>query len=237
MKIIPFVPYSEYIYDRQALVELSYEPYAVLPPTVSYLILDENGHAVLVNAAVPAEEVLRALEENQAKLTHILLTNGHFEHVYFLWELAEQTNAEVVIHETEPANLDIYQEYMQETIHLKTAKPYTGSFHEVQDGDTIFAGKLSFQVIHTPGVTPGSVVYQIGNAWFTGDFLAHQAVGICDLPKSDSGALLRSLYRILERKGDYDIFPSHWGKTTLQHERETNLSNLPYARIIRTVEV
>lgn len=237
MKIIPFIPYSDYTYDRKELEKLTYELYAVLPPTVSYLVIDENDNAVLINAGAPDGEVLQALRENHAELSHILITNGHFEHVYFLKALAEQTNAEIVIHESEPANLDTYQRDVREILKLKGTAPYTGAFCLVCDGDIISAGNLSFKVIHTPGVTPGSVVYQIDHTLFTGDFLAHQAVGICSLPKSDSGALLRSLYKILELKDDYEILPSHWGRTTLQHERETNLSNLPYARIIQTVEV
>lgn len=236
MKVITLTPYSNYTYSQEALVKLTYEPYAVLPPTLSYLVFDD-GQAALINAAAETSEVMQKLEENHLKLTHILITNGHFEHVYFLKEVIQKTGADVYIHEDESVHLESYRQDIQNIIGLKAPEGYDGVFHHISDGDELAVGNLLFKVIHTPGVTPGSVIYQIENTLFTGDFLAHQAVGICDLPKSDSGKLLNSLYKLLEQSSDYDILPSHWGRTTLQHERETNLKTLPNARIIRTVEI
>jgi glyoxylase-like metal-dependent hydrolase (beta-lactamase superfamily II) len=80
-------------------------------------------------------------------------------------------------------------------------------------------------------MTEGSVCYKTGSTLFTGDLLGRQAVGFPGLPGSNSAHLLRSLERIRDLDEEFEIYPSHWGATTLSLETKTNLATLPRARI------
>lgn len=236
MKIIELPGYWNYDYDRERLAKLTYEAYAVLPPTVSYLVA-EHGKAVLINAGAPANTVLAALEKEDLTLTDILLTSGLFEHVYFLAETVTATGAQVYIHSADHKLSARLREEAIQAIGIDLPSPYDGDVILVEDGNRLCLNGVTFTVHSVPGVTPGSVYYEAGNCLFTGDFIAHQAVGICQLSVSNSLDLLTGLRKLKAFDTDYSIYPSHWGKTTLKHEKETNLKKLPLARIIRTVDL
>ena len=77
------------------------------------------------------------------------------------------------------------------------------------DGDRVSVGKLTFQVLHTPGHTPGGVTLVCENAIFCGDTLFRGSCGRTDLPGGDMDEELRSLRRICELPGDYEVYPGH----------------------------
>lgn len=236
MKIIELPGYRDYEYDRTKLEELTHELYAVLPPTVSYLVAAE-GRAVLINAGAPAEQILAVLEREHLVLTDILLTSAPTEHTFFLGETVRATGARAYLHPVDRELLPALWEETVRLINLRLPEQYTGVIHPVEDGAQLRLNGLEIQVHSAPGVTPGSVYYEVGSSLFTGDLIAHQAVGTCDLSVSSSAALLKSLTALRASERDYQIYPSHWGKTTLSHEKATNLQKLPLARIIRTVDL
>ena len=84
------------------------------------------------------------------------------------------------------------------------------------------AAGIRFDVLHTPGHTPGSVCYRAGDVLFTGDTLFRHECGRCDLEGGDFSAMLRSLKRLSELEGDYKVLPGHEGISTLDEERVAN---------------
>ena len=236
MKIIELPGYRNYDYDRKKLEKLTYELYSVLPPTVSYLAA-EDGKAVLINAGSPAEQVCEVLDREHLALTDILLTSALFEHTFFLAETVWATGARVYLHPADQKLAAALREEAVGQLSIRLPEPYSGEFLSAEDGEQLELNGMTFLVHAAPGVTPGSVYYEVGDSLFTGDLIAHQAVGTCDLSVSISTDLLRALKALRELDRDYRIYPSHWGKTTLEHEKATNLKKLPLARIIRTVDL
>ena len=94
------------------------------------------------------------------------------------------------------------------------------------EGDTVQVGSLTFRVMETPGHTPGGVTLICGDALFTGDTLFRLSCGRTDFPGGDMNAELRSLKRIADLPGDYDVYPGHDMSSRLSVERANN----PYMR-------
>ena len=90
------------------------------------------------------------------------------------------------------------------------------------EGDTVEAAGLRFDVMATPGHTPGGVTLRCEDALFTGDTLFKGSCGRTDLPGGDMEQELSSLRRICELPGDYEVYPGHMDSSTLERERAFN---------------
>jgi glyoxylase-like metal-dependent hydrolase (beta-lactamase superfamily II) len=77
--------------------------------------------------------------------------------------------------------------------------------------------KIKFR--HFPGHTPGCSVIEIGDVWFSGDFLFEQSIGRWDFPSSSGEAMVKSLEKALTIEGDYTVYPGHGMSTTLKAEQ------------------
>ena len=88
-------------------------------------------------------------------------------------------------------------------------------------------GDITFQVLHTPGHTPGSVCYDVPEAGvlFSGDTLFYHSYGRTDFPGGSERDMVASLRRLWALPGDRKVYPGHGGPTTLAQERRCN----PYA--------
>ena len=98
--------------------------------------------------------------------------------------------------------------------------------HTYDEGDTVTAAGLRFEVLHTPGHTPGGVCLLCGDALFAGDTLFAGSIGRTDFPGGDYATLKNSLEKLAALEKDYRVFPGHGEETTLDFERKTN----PYLR-------
>jgi glyoxylase-like metal-dependent hydrolase (beta-lactamase superfamily II) len=97
--------------------------------------------------------------------------------------------------------------------------------HTVEGGETLELAGLSFEVIFTPGHSPGHVTYALPDdeAVFSGDVLFQGSVGRVDLPGGDWPTLLGSIESLIDRFPEETfVYPGHMGITTLGRERATN---------------
>jgi glyoxylase-like metal-dependent hydrolase (beta-lactamase superfamily II) len=97
--------------------------------------------------------------------------------------------------------------------------------HLVKGGETLELGGMSFEVIFTPGHSPGHVTYALRDeqALFSGDVLFQGSVGRVDLPGGDWPTLLKSIETLVnEFPEETTVYPGHMGLTTLGRERATN---------------
>jgi glyoxylase-like metal-dependent hydrolase (beta-lactamase superfamily II) len=183
----------------------------------------DAGRAVLVDPGEEAPRILRALEATGATLDGILVTHCHFDHIGAVAPVARATGAEVwcPVGET-----DILADIMSYV-------PYAGfgpydswqAEHPVKGGDRIELAGLTFDVIDTPGHSPGHVTYAVAgeDALFSGDVLFQGSIGRTDLPGGDLGTLLESIGTLLDGFPDETVVhPGHMGLTTLGRERATN---------------
>lgn len=199
--------------------------FTVGPVQENTFIVRPDGHdrAVIVDPGDEAPRLLAALRELGVELDGIILTHTHFDHVGAVAEVARETGAKVWCPEIEVPILADINAYMR--------FPGLGPFesydadHTVTGGDELELAGLTFDVIFTPGHSPGHVTYAVRDegALFSGDVLFQGSVGRTDLPGGDWPTLAASIAGLLERFDDETmVYPGHMGVTTLGRERATN---------------
>jgi glyoxylase-like metal-dependent hydrolase (beta-lactamase superfamily II) len=99
----------------------------------------------------------------------------------------------------------------------------------VKDGDLLEFAGFRIEVVHTPGHTPGSVLFRTDGFVLSGDLVFRGSIGRSDFPNSDPAEMDRSLRRFLELPDELDVLPGHGPATTVGFERQTNEWLLPLA--------
>jgi glyoxylase-like metal-dependent hydrolase (beta-lactamase superfamily II) len=190
----------------------------------SFLVWPDGGErAVIVDPGDEAERLLAEIEHERLTLAAILLTHTHFDHVGAVAEIARATGAPVYCPRLEvPALQDV---------NAFVPWPGFGPFESwdpeetVEGGETLELAGLTFDVLFTPGHSPGHVTYAVRDedALLSGDVLFAGSVGRVDFPGGDGPTLLASIAMLLDRFGDETtVYPGHMGITTLGRERASN---------------
>lgn len=192
----------------------------------------DSGRAVIVD---PGEEPDRILQAVGAlgidSVEAILLTHTHFDHVGAVAPVAKATGAPVYCPELEKIVLANIMDYVP--------WPGFGPFesyeadHTVTGGEALELAGMTFDVIFTPGHSPGHVTYSVRDeqALLSGDVLFQGSVGRVDLPGGDWPTLLSSIESLISMHPDETtVYPGHMGITTLGRERATN----PFLRELAT---
>lgn len=192
--------------------------------TNCYLVADEaTGKAVLFDA--PNDTAAPLLEEAMRRGWDVIglwLTHGHFDHVADHQEVtARFPEAKVLIHRLDDPKLR-RPNAMSFLLPFKIPPRVPDGY--VEDGQKLKVGNLELEVIHTPGHSPGHVMYHFPRekVLISGDLIIMGAVGRTDLPDSDPAALDRSIRRVMRLPPDTRLLPGHGSPSTLREELETN---------------
>jgi hydroxyacylglutathione hydrolase len=189
-----------------------------------FLVRNEGSdRAVIVDPGEEAPRLLAAIEDAGVTLDAILLTHTHFDHVGAVAPVARATGAPVFCPRLE---VPVLQDVMA-FVPWPGFGPYDSWDPEetVQGGETLELAGMTFDVVFTPGHSPGHVVYAVRGecALLSGDVLFEGSVGRTDLPGGDTPTLMRSIAMLLDRFDDETrVYPGHMGITTLGAERATN---------------
>ena len=178
--------------------------------TNTFLLVTDAGHAVAIDPAADASLYEQALEQTGAKLTHILCTHGHYDHVGSVKQLKEKWGCKVYL---DPADAK-----------GNSSLPMTESDSGYVDGGEIKVDELTFKTWHTPGHTPGSWVILCGDMFFTGDTLFHGSIGRTDLPGGSMMQMEESLQKLLELPvpDKARVLPGHEAFSTMADEKRHN---------------
>ena len=164
-----------------------------------------------------------AAQQAGVTIEKILLTHGHIDHCGSAGIFAE----ELCVPIEGPHEDDLFWIAQLEEDGRRygiPGKPFQSDRYLV-DGDTVTVGKLSFNVRHCPGHTPGHVVFQHPESKLAivGDVIFQGSVGRTDFPRGNTEQLIRSITERLWPMGsDTAFIPGHGPMSTFGHERETN---------------
>ena len=160
-----------------------------------YLIKDQStGRAAVVDPAWEVDEIIKRARQNNVTITDILLTHSHYDHINGIEALLSQYDAQVHLLKAEA---DFWGQYRDST-----------SLHH--GGDVIKVGETEIAILHTPGHTPGSACYHVGNNLIAGDTLFVFGCGRCDMAGGDPHQMFQTLKRIqTELPGNTILYPGH----------------------------
>ena len=203
--------------------------YKIVPVTpfqqnCSIIRCDETHQAAIIDPGGDIQQLQQVVKELGVTVTQLLLTHGHLDHVGGTEPLSLKLNVPVI----GPQQDD---EFWLQGLPRQSEMfgfPMTEAFAPTQwlnDGDVVKVGNQTLQVFHTPGHTPGHVIFYSADAKvaFVGDVLFKGGIGRTDFPQGDHPTLVNSIKTKLWPLGNEVTFvPGHGPSSTFGHERVTN---------------
>lgn len=190
--------------------------------TNSYLVEDDQTHdAVIIDSNLEPDLVIDTARRSGANVRAILLTHTDLDHIAGLHELREAFgDVPIAVHARERNVIEKGEPLRREFGPLATQHDHVV---DLVDGEPYRAGSLEFEVLHTPGHSPGGVTLKIDGFLFTGDALFASSVGRSDFANSDGAALIEAIKaRLLSQPDDMIVYSGHGPATTIGRERKTN---------------
>ena len=200
------------------ILRFTYGPFA----ENTYVVVGPSGRAaMLVDPGVDSEPILDELRERGLTCTLIVNTHGHLDHVAGNAFFKEATGAPLTIHAADLPLLELTR--AQGELYGLTVRDSPRPDFFLAEGVPLEFDGLTFEVLHTPGHTPGGVCLRRGAEMIVGDTLFRGSVGRTDLPGGDWETLVASIRGKLFRLPDETrCHPGHEDETTIGEERLRN---------------
>jgi hydroxyacylglutathione hydrolase len=192
--------------------------------TNCYILGDEEtNEGILIDPGEQMDEILSEVRNSGLKITKIVNTHTHIDHVAGVQQAKEELGVPFYLHpEDEPV--------LQALPEAAARFPQFGNVRVpkidvyIEEGDEIEIGNLKAKVLHTPGHSWGSVCFVIDDHVFSGDTLFAGSVGRVDLT---GGTSMRELVGSIKSKlmplpDSYNVYPGHGPFTTIGIERRSN---------------
>jgi len=198
--------------------------------TNCYIVAPERGGpAVVVDAPPDVDAIAALLAKHDLTPVALLVTHGHVDHVGGAGGTVARTAAAAYLHPDDDFLAADPAAQLRAVFGIgvpgSDAMAPPERFVDLADGDRLQLAGLDFDVLHTPGHTPGHCCFLLRDEGilFSGDQLFAGSIGRTDLPGGDFDTLLRSMEtKVLALADDTDVLPGHGPATTIGRERATN---------------
>jgi glyoxylase-like metal-dependent hydrolase (beta-lactamase superfamily II) len=201
---------ADRLYFRQLLSGRDFaqdDPVAGQMVNFVYLIGDrQTGDVVAVDPAYRVEDVLDIVDADGMRLSGVLVTHHHPDHVGGSL-MGHRIEGVREVLDRHGVRVHVHRDEAESVRRMTGASPSDLAVHE--SGDVVEVGDVRIQVLHTPGHTPGSQCFLVENMLVSGDTLFIEGCGRTDLPGSDPDAMYESLQRLASLPDDVTVLPGH----------------------------
>jgi glyoxylase-like metal-dependent hydrolase (beta-lactamase superfamily II) len=206
---------------------MTVKSFVVSPFAENCYVCHDAGEAVLIDpgtaTAAERDAVLDYVTRNGLTVRHLLLTHAHIDHILGCAFFAREFGMKWKLHEADLPLLD-GAELQARMFGVELQKPPTPE-PSLVEGETIRFGKATWEILHTPGHSPGSVsFYDEANGFVvSGDVLFQGSVGRTDLWQGSMPTLLNAIQqKLMPLPDETVVYSGHGPETTIGRERQTN---------------
>ena len=188
------------------------------------VIGDETTHeAMVIDPGDDIQEVLALIRKHNLQVKQIVITHAHIDHVGGAMKLRAATGAPILLNQNDYALLKMLDE---QAAWIGMRSPGKVAIdRSITTGETVTAGSVSANILHTPGHTEGSIClyFPADKKLIAGDTLFAGSIGRTDLPGGSMQKILGSLHdTVMALPDETVVVPGHGPLTTIGEERETN---------------
>ena len=188
-----------------------------------------DSECVIIDPGMPdvSAQLDQMLQRHNLKPVAIIATHGHLDHTFSIQPIADGYAIPAYIHSEDRAYLSapeklLSAEFSSTVAEMKFLEPV--EVRELRNGDVIDLVGLSFNAIHAPGHTRGSLMFEVDTeVLISGDVLFAGSIGRTDLPTGsakDMGETLRK--KVVPLSDHLKVLPGHGPETTMSYEKKNN---------------
>ena len=184
---------------------------------------EKSREAIVIDPGDDIGDILAIIQKHNLTVKQIVITHAHIDHVGGAMKLRQATGAPILLNQNDYTLLKMMD--IQAAWIGMQSPGKVDIDHSIGEQETVQAGSLLANVMHTPGHTEGSIClyFPAERKLIAGDTLFAGSIGRTDLPGGSFEKIMRSLHeKVLALPDETTVIPGHGPTTTIGDERETN---------------